>query len=233
MLIENPTVFLVTSLFTLILFLSVIKKINTKVLIGIFIVFVGMQFFRGSLYRLSYLSNEDKILKPTRLNEYPLSYSIFNNKYYFPFAHWLEERPESIIFYNILENTSKVIDVNYYFFASHPRETTESGSSEKFTYLLLPFLIIGLYILIEHNNKLYFSLFSISLLISTLSDHTSGLGYFLIYPFLSVGTLAGVVFVKEKVGSIKKIKRYIPWTIWLLVLFQIVLLWQQFAYEFI
>lgn len=59
------------------------------------------------------------------------------------FGKILENRP-SVYLSHYLENISYGLDINYYFFASHPRERAGFSEGQHIPALLLPLFLIGL-----------------------------------------------------------------------------------------
>ena len=113
-------------------------------------------------------------------------------------AHWLEQRQESIAFYRFRNNLGEVLDFNYYFFANHPRERVGVTEYEKFSPILFPILLVGLYLSIKTGKHLGFYLLFIFVLSTSATTYpTEPVGFALVFPFIvSLSILALNKYVK-------------------------------------
>ena len=105
----------------------------STIFISILLIF---QYKTSSINPLTFLNENEKIEQQERMRGYP--------RHFYRFANWLEQRKEALIFYKLQENFFEVMDPNLYFFANHPRERVGVVEYEKFPYIFLPFLVIGL-----------------------------------------------------------------------------------------
>lgn len=87
---------------------------------------------RADLYSVS---NDQKRLQDLRLSAYPPTR--------LPVAYWLEAKPVFVAAARLQANFFEAMDINLYFFASHPSERVGVKEFEKFPYILLPAFIIG------------------------------------------------------------------------------------------
>jgi len=85
-----------------------------------------------------------------------------------------------------LKNMAFNLDPNLYFFANHPRERIIAVEFEKFSFLFLPFFVIGLMTLFSGAFVFLIFYFVLSLLISGLVFPGYDLGPILIFPFIVV-----------------------------------------------
>ena len=113
-------------------------------------------------------------------------------------AHWLEQRQELIAFYRFRNNLGEALDFNYYFFANHPRERVGVTEHEKFSPVLFPLLLVGLYLSIKTGKHLGFYLLFIFILFTSAATYTNEpVGFALVFPFIvSLSILALNKYVK-------------------------------------
>ena len=110
-----------------------------------------------------------------RRSEYPnaLMGKMFENKITQYFYHY-----QTNLFYNL--------DLNYYFFASHPRERAGYSEFNRLSLWLLPFFLGGLYWQVTHRKyQLLVYFFSALLIISFFSGDQYS---FLLLPFFSLSS---------------------------------------------
>lgn len=110
-----------------------------------------------------------------RRGEYPhpLIGKIFENKISQYFYHY-----QTNIFYGL--------DINYYFFGSHPRERAGYSEFNRLPWWLLPFFILGVYWQVKHRQYELIIYFLITLL--TISFFNTDIYSFLLLPFFSLST---------------------------------------------
>lgn len=96
-----------------------------------------------------------------------------------------------------LSNLFQLIDPNYYFYASHPREMSVANEFEKFSYLLIPFFFVGI-CRITKKHKEVVALFLFSLIISSFYSINYDSGAILLVPFIVVFVAYGTNVCVEK-----------------------------------
>jgi len=105
-------------------------------------------------------------------------------------AHWFEQRGESIAFYRILANMGEALDINYYFFANHPRERHGVTESEKFSPLILPLFLMGATkLVLEKRHLFYCLLFAFALGFTLLVYPSEPVGFVAVLPFIVSSSL--------------------------------------------
>ena len=130
------------------------KKSLVLVQLLMILLTVITQYLTTSISSLTELTNDQIRIRDMRLREYPPVFIRLGAKtLWLPVAYRMEARPESIAIERIQENIFESLDINQYFFASHPRQRVGVKEFEKFPYILLPFFILGIVKLI--NNKDY------------------------------------------------------------------------------
>ena len=149
------------------------------------------QYKTSSINPLTFLNEIEKIEQQERMRGYP--------RHFYRFANWLEQRKEALIFYKLQENFFEVMDPNLYFFANHPRERVGIVEYEKFPYIFLPFLVIGL--LSFKKSGLITLLLSVSpLMLLSLIGNSNPVGAFSLFPALAAFIAVGLepVFKNKK-----------------------------------
>lgn len=141
---------------------------------------VSLSIFQVNLTQVADLknfSNDEVRIKDMRLREYPPTR--------FPFAHWFEERSETVALFRVEKNFFEVIDPNLYFFGNYPRGRVGFEEFEKFNFVFLPFFVLGAYKLFERKNYPFFVIsFLFPVLVLSIIGNKSMLGPFLIFPFI-------------------------------------------------
>jgi hypothetical protein len=208
------------------------KNKNYKFLFVVF--FTLLLFFQWKTTTkipLTYLSNDQQRIQHMRLKEYPPVYIRLADKtLWIPLAWWFEGRGESIAFFRILDNFSEIIDPNLYFFANHPRERVGINEFEKFPYILLPFFIYGILVLLEQKRlKPLLLAFTVHLVMLSIIGSQNFLGNFSIFPLLTVVTSSGLGGAFGKVRHLSKNRKNIL-MIGFLVVYILVFL-QLISYE--
>lgn len=121
-----------------------------------------------------------------------LSVYIYNN--IAPFSHQLES------------NIFSTLDLNLYFFASHPRERSGIEEFNKYPSLFLPFFIIGSLFLGAKRPKIILGYLGIASLVSGFISPSYRLGPVLFLPLINSIIAFGVTVALAKVTNIFKSK---------------------------
>lgn len=108
---------------------------NKRLLVVLLIILCFIQLNHTKRTDLFSISNDQKRLQDLRLSAYPPIKP--------PVAYWLEAKPVSVAVTRLQANFFEAMDINLYFFASHPSERVGVREFEKFPYVLLPPFIIG------------------------------------------------------------------------------------------
>lgn len=99
--------------------------------------------------------------------------------------------------YLFTRNFFEGLDLNLYFFASHPRERAGVTEKEKFSWLLLPFFLIGVYYQIKKRIFWPISYFLLTLIFISLFLRIDYF-LFLLFPFFVLSIIFGVYFLLSK-----------------------------------
>lgn len=170
------------SLISTVLFFLILRSQATKVAIKVIflIILAGVtlliipKHLDKSLWENSSL---DIMQINTRRSYYPPRMgAIFQNKI-----------SQSLIKYE--SNLLTLVDINFYFFGSHPRERAGVIEFEKYFPLFLPFLILGLFQVIKKKFSLICVL--VVLILSALIDSNYILGPVVIFPIFTAVLATG------------------------------------------
>lgn len=115
---------------------------------------------------------------------------IYKNR----FAIFYHQKTSSAL-YKIQSNTFSNLDINLYFFASHPREREKVYEYEKYPFILWSFFLFGIYLSFKKLNKIIFSYLLISLSISAFIQQNFILGPILFFPFINVILINAFIYL--------------------------------------
>jgi len=144
--------------------------------------------FSKTIFSLSdldtYYLNERRSLYPN-----PVIGRIFENK-------------ATQVIYQFKKNFFNGLDINLYFFATHPRERPEVSEVERFNWLFLPFFLSGIFYQLRKRIFWMVSYFFITL--TSISFFGSIDNYiFLLYPFFILTIFLGIYnFLKKSEKSV-------------------------------
>lgn len=192
---QNPIVSLLVP-GTTIAFYFWMSKRNKIVSVSFAILFLLTCFFQWQTTKpiaLAYRDNDAQRVQVMRLKEYPPMYvSLFTRTKWIPLGFWLDGRNELLVFNRLLNNFYENVDINLYFFANHPRERG-GNEFEKYPYTLLPFFIVGTYILTSKKaTATKLSVFLLPLLLLTIIGNNNKLGPFVFFPLVTVSIANGL-----------------------------------------
>jgi hypothetical protein len=167
------------------------KKFNF-ILVSLFFVVLLFQWETTVVRDLVSLNNDEQRLQQQRLKEYPpVKISLGGKTLWIPIAHWFEGRRESIAFSRIKQNLFEDLDLNLYFFAGHPRERIGFKEFEKFSYVLLPFFILGIFNLVKNKKYSLIPFFVFPLALLAIIGNNNQVGPFSVFPFITAGIYKG------------------------------------------
>lgn len=205
--INNKPLFLIVVIATISSFLYLLKKQLHYLLITVLFVMV-LSFYQYSLTENSLLRplKQDEIyLKNTRVYAYPsLNIKIGEYDIGYIVGNLLDGRFETIVLFRIQKNLFEVLDINYYFFGSHPRERVGIPEFERLPFFLLPFFVIGIYLIQFKRNKLFLlSSFLAPLILLSFIGINSSLGTFVMYPLIVSVTGYGLYQILNRYFIVK------------------------------
>lgn len=197
----SPTVFLVV-LFATLLLLKLVTKMSAlsfSFLVISLAVLTAYQVSPANISALTSLSNDQTRVRDTRMTEYPTS-EILGVHFWARMAP-LYEQSNTVRFVSRYENkVLDLVDPNTYFFASHPRERVGMQEFEKFSYVMLPVFIVGLFELYKKQRKLL-AIFVLVILLFGFWNANTKIGPLVFFPFIAVSIYLGLkrsyVFVKK------------------------------------
>lgn len=166
-------------------FLSRVLSGKTQYKIGFLITILPLviiQINHTNIKNLNEFSNDEIRVRDTRLSEYP--------PLKFPLAYWLEGKPETVALRRIHKNLFEELDVNTYFFGSHPRARVGFEEFERYHYIFLPFFIAGA-VHIARKQK-WLVIVTVALLAITSFFGTSKiLGTLSLFPIITIAIVEG------------------------------------------
>ncbi|HUV71504.1 MAG TPA: hypothetical protein VMW25_00710 [Clostridia bacterium] len=120
-------------------------------------------------------------------------YSVNQRRSYYQnplLGRFFENKLNRYVF-NYEKNLFEGIDINYYFFATHPRERLGVDEIKKFPELVLPLFLIGLYFSLKRKQLLSIFYFLSSLLIAAFFSPIDTFSFFF-FPFLVINIYFGI-----------------------------------------
>lgn len=188
----NKYLLLIICSSSILLYLSVIR--SSKKILYIFcltlIPILIIQWKTTKNAGLNYMNATDEQLFATR--RYELSMVNPN------LGRYLENKP-LYIFHKFEQNLLRTMDLNLYFFGSHPRERSGIKEFEKFSFLFLPFFILGLLKLVKSSPWQLSISFLIPLLGLSIIGQDNPVGPFSLFPFFSVIITIGISLFMKKI----------------------------------
>lgn len=117
------------------------------------------------------------------------------------------ENKLTFMLYKLQQNFFRSLDLNLYFFGGHPREREGVREFEKFSFLSLPFFLLGLVYIVKHRIwQIILSLF-IPLIVVSVIGHDNYLSLFSLFPFFAVTITIGAIRSVRKILKLVSIKK--------------------------
>lgn len=193
----NPLIFFILIIFNLLLLRITLKPAAGIVKLITVTLFLALLFYilQNGFDKSIWVMSPDQILKQ---NKRHIFYSadlrkLYTNKISLYYYTRLSE-PLAGLQSNLFSN----LDINLYFFSSHPRERAGKIEFEKYSFLVLPFFLIGTFSVIKKRYlslKLYF-LGALSMSAFVSSNYS--LGPILFFPLINVVVTLGFLSVIKK-----------------------------------
>lgn len=208
---------LITSV-TFFLWLTKRQKQYMVVFLILFMVTMVAQWQTTKIPNLVYRDNDEQRVQVARLKEYSPTYIKIGDKTkWIPLGYWLDGRNEVLVYQRVLNNFFDNVDPNLYFFANHPRERG-ADEFEKYPYMLLPFFLLGLYVLVKkRDTRLKVSVFILPLLLLSIIGNQNKIGPFVLFPLLSASITTGLQRVFQKTAAIPTTLRGVLYFIFVVV----------------
>lgn len=186
--INNKPLLLIIVIATISSLLCLLKNQLHYILITVLCIMV-LSFYQYTLTENSLLQplKQDEIyLKNTRVYAYPnLNIRIGEYDIGYIIGNILDGRFETIVLFRMQKNLFDALDLNYYFFGSHPRERVGIPEFERLPFFLLPFFLAGIFLVQIKKNKLFIlSSFLAPLILISYVGINSSMGAFVMYPFV-------------------------------------------------
>ncbi len=195
----NPLILLVLVIFNFLLLFSLIKlsgRIINAIVAALFAILILFNLQQGFDKSISAQSIDQNISQNKRHGYYSASLGkLYTNKisiYYYTKI----SRP----FTKLQKNLFSTLDLNLYFFGSSPRERTDVSEFEKYSFLMMPFFLVGIYAVVKKRMlsvKLYFIA---AILASSVINANYLLGPVLFFPLINtVITLGFLAVIRRKI----------------------------------
>lgn len=202
---ENFIIGILLVILSFLLFKQVITKAQKGqliVLIFILIIVVFLSLRVGFDKNISIISADEQLHQNSRHELYAVELGeLFKNKvslrFYKDFS-WSIRKLERNLFYNL--------DLNLYFFSTHPRERAGIEEFEKYPWILLPFFIVGLFLVIQYNYLILGAYFILAAFTSMFLSPAYRLGPVLFFPLINVVIALGLIYFLRLVKQIIGIK---------------------------
>lgn len=116
---------------------------------------------------------------------------------YYPFSLGRVFQNKGVLFLHKLStNIFESIDLNFYFFASHPRERVGVHESSRYSAILLPFFIIGLFGFLKAKPRVSIIItILLVLLLNSLVKTSSPFASFIFSPLINLTIASGLMDV--------------------------------------
>jgi len=179
-----------------------VKKLKIWVFTIVFILFSSLSFIiiKSDFDKgIQLLTPEDQV----RLNERHFYYSqelgaIFLNRKILNYY-----KNYSLLVYKLERDLFSNLDLNLYFFASHPRERAGVSEFEKFPPFLFPFFMIGTLLLIYWGSVKTACYLVAATFASTFIAQNYILGPILFFPLISVCIAIGIIYILDLITVFK------------------------------
>ena len=200
--------FLLTVCSSILLFLSFLRS-SKKILFLFCLILIPIlviQWKTTPNNNLTYINATDEQLLNIRRSEIPLlRLNLLDQPLVFNPGRYIINKPD-YIFYKFQQNILRSIDLNLYFFGNHPREIPGHREFDKFSFLFLPFFILGVITgLKSHRLQISIS-FLIPLAPLTLIGQNNPVGPFVLFPFFAATITIGLFHVAKEVLMKLKIR---------------------------
>lgn len=136
-------------------------------------------------------SNFDKLLFVRTTEEV---YGLNERRNYYPkYIGLIFQNKINITLNKYLANLSENLDPNIYFFAGHPRERGNISDFEKFSPILIPFFLIGLFWSIRIRNGFVFGYNLSIIFFSGFLSPNNNIGSLMFFPLMCVLICQGII----------------------------------------
>jgi hypothetical protein len=148
-------------------------------LVILMVTLMWQQWVTTNSMSLTEIGSEERFVRQERVRYYP--------EWFRRMGGWWELRPEMAAIRRVGENFFQAIDLNYYFFANHPREVIGVPIINKFSFIFYFIFLLGVVQLIKVRKKILgfwlFAVLGFGLPVGLLSviGHNNQLGPFVIF----------------------------------------------------
>ncbi len=193
----NPLILLLLIVFNFMLLYITFKSPKKIIKIATFVLFLLLIFYnlQKGFDKGIWTINQNQALEQNRRHSFYAASlgKIYTNKIGLLYYTKISD-PLTRLQKNLFSN----LEINLYFFASHPRERTDANEFEKYSFLLLPFFLIGIFYMVKKNILSLELFFLAAILISAFININYVLGPILFFPLINTVITLGFLFVIRK-----------------------------------
>ncbi len=200
--IFKENIVLAISLLSITITLFALEILKTTFFHKIIFLILVFSYLAVSILQISKLDKSILEKNPTEVSIFHRQHAYFAEGLGFLYTNKFSLQFYTHLYYPLAKyfrNVSYCIDPNLYFFHSHPREKSGIDEVAKYSPLVLPFFIIGLFIhfLSLERYKLLNIYLILSVLLTGFISPYFKLGPVLIFPYINIIILLGIMKTLE------------------------------------
>ena len=170
-----------------------------------FIVLVLIQVINTHKIPLTALDATDYQIRAERMAAYQVRLNS-NQTGLNKLGYYLEMSKPAVVIGNLRKRNLHLLDINDYFFAGHPREQQTRSEFEKFSYILLPFVLVGLVSQGLSGNLWQLLIMSMGGgLVVSMWGELGSMGNIILAPWLIAAGVEGISRSSQEIGDRFKI----------------------------
>lgn len=197
---DNFIVAIFLVILSFLLFKLIIAKVQKAQLLTLILIFTTVSLLTlrvGFDKNIFIISSREQLQQDVRHGFYAVELGqLYTNKislYFYKYFSGSIRKLEQNLFSNL--------DLNLYFFASHPRERSGIVEFVKYPWILLPFFIVGLFSVIQYYYPAIVIYLIGASLISMFLSPTYPLGPVLFFPLINVVIALGLIYFVQLVKN--------------------------------
>ncbi len=192
----SPLILILLVVFNFLLLYSVIasSRIFKNITAVLFLVLILINLQQGFDKSISTLSIDQSVSQNKRHGYYSAGLGkLYTNKIAL-FYYTKISRP----FTRLQQNLFSTLDLNLYFFGSTPRERADVSEFEKYSFLMMPFFLVGIYVVLKKRILSPGLFFLAAILVSAFINENYYLGPILFFPLINTIITLGFLFVTRR-----------------------------------
>lgn len=202
----NPGLLFLTWSSSILLFSSLMKE-SRKLFYAFLLLLIPLLIIQWKTTNnadLRYMNVTEKYIFTYRKSELPIFTINFLNKTKSINSALYIANERVALFDKWEQNLLRSIDLNLYFFGGHPRERPGIREFEKYSFLFLPFFVVGLYCSISLKKWSLLVSCLVPLIVISVAGQDNQIGPFSLFPFFTATISLGLLLVKERLFRILK-----------------------------